>query len=365
MLGYKLGTVTWDSFDVLLSLGVFATVYLAGITSVSGGVVAGVLGFGGLAYYASSQWLGFDAYWYQIVTGMGLVLAVVLNPEGIVGPVHEAIDRFWSRRTTTAGTAPEGQSDRGLTVVERAEEPTAAVLRVHDLSVRYGGIVAVEKVAFDVADGAIVGLIGPNGAGKTTLIDAVSGFCPYGGSVTLAGRQLDGLAAHRRIRAGLGRTFQGIELWNELTVAENVTVGGSTRHRGEQAVNDTLGLLGISKLRDHHAGELSQGQRQLVSIARSLLGEPRVLLLDEPAAGLDSTESEWLAERLRVIRDAGTTILLVDHDMNLVLSLCDRIEVLDCGRHIASGSPDVIRADTTVMQAYLGSRHSTTEASSR
>jgi ABC-type branched-subunit amino acid transport system ATPase component len=340
-------------------------VYLAGITSVSGGVVAGVLGFGGLAYYASSQWLGFDAYWYQIVTGMGLVLAVVLNPEGVVGPVHEAIDRFWSRRTTTAGTAPEGQSDRGLTVVERAEEPTAAVLRVHDLSVRYGGIVAVEKVAFDVADGAIVGLIGPNGAGKTTLIDAVSGFCPYRGSVTLAGRQLDGLAAHRRIRAGLGRTFQGIELWNELTVAENVTVGGSTRHRGEKAVNDTLGLLGISKLRDHHAGELSQGQRQLVSIARSLLGEPRVLLLDEPAAGLDSTESEWLAERLRVIRDAGTTILLVDHDMNLVLSLCDRIEVLDCGRHIASGSPDVIRTDTTVMQAYLGSRHSTTQASSR
>jgi ABC-type branched-subunit amino acid transport system ATPase component/ABC-type branched-subunit amino acid transport system permease subunit len=365
MLGYKLGTVTWDSFDVLLSLGVFATVYLAGITSVSGGVVAGVLGFGGLAYYASSQWLGFDAYWYQIVTGIGLVLAVVLNPEGVVGPVHEAIDRFWSRRTTTAGTVPSGRSDRGLTVVERAEEPTAALLRVHDLSVRYGGIVAVEKVAFDVADGAIVGLIGPNGAGKTTLIDAVSGFCPYGGSVTLAGRQLDGLAAHRRIRAGLGRTFQGIELWNELTVAENVTVGGSTRHRGEKAVNDTLGVLGISKLRDHHAGELSQGQRQLVSIARSLLGEPRVLLLDEPAAGLDSTESEWLAERLRVIRDAGTTILLVDHDMNLVLSLCDRIEVLDCGRHIASGSPDVIRTDTTVMQAYLGSRHSTTEASSR
>jgi ABC-type branched-subunit amino acid transport system ATPase component/ABC-type branched-subunit amino acid transport system permease subunit len=365
MLGYKLGTVTFDSFDVLLGLGVFATVYLAGITSVSGGVLAGVLGFGGLAYYASTQWFGFDAYWYQIVTGVGLVLSVVLNPEGIVGPVHEAIARLRARRAATAGTAPAAQPARRLAVVERADEPAGAMLGVRDMSVRYGGIVAVDRVDFDVPAGAIVGLIGPNGAGKTTLIDAVSGFCSYQGSVTLAGRPLDKLAPHRRIRAGLGRTFQGIELWNELTVAENVTVGGSARHRSAKAADQTLALLGISNLREHHAGELSQGQRQLVSIARSLLGQPRVLLLDEPAAGLDSTESEWLAERLRDIRDAGTTILLVDHDMNLVLTLCDHIEVLDCGRHIASGSPDAVRGDSAVTDAYLGSRHGATEASAR
>jgi ABC-type branched-subunit amino acid transport system ATPase component len=245
--------------------------------------------------------------------------------------VHEAIARLRARRAATAGTAPAAQPARRLAVVERADEPAGALLGVRDMSVRYGGIVAVDRVDFDVPAGAIVGLIGPNGAGKTTLIDAVSGFCSYQGSVTLAGRPLDKLAPHRSAKA----------------------------------VDQTLALLGISNLREHHAGELSQGQRQLVSIARSLLGQPRVLLLDEPAAGLDSTESEWLAQRLRDIRNAGTTILLVDHDMNLVLTLCDHIEVLDCGRHIASGSPDAVRGDSAVTDAYLGSRHGATEASAR
>jgi ABC-type branched-subunit amino acid transport system ATPase component len=233
------------------------------------------------------------------------------------------------------------------------------VLSVRDLTVRYGAVAAVSKVSFSVPEGSIVGLIGPNGAGKTSLIDAVTGFTSYEGSVALTGRSLDGLRPHQRTRAGLGRTFQAIELWDDLTVGENVGVGsGPKSSPGASDVEDLLGLLGIAALRDRPTGELSQGQRQLASIARSLLGRPKVLLLDEPAAGLDTNESLWLGERLRAVRDRGVTILLVDHDMGLVLSLCDEIRVLNFGALIASGTPEAIRGDAVVSEAYLGSTHS-------
>lgn len=365
LLGYKLGNVTFDSFDVLLGLGVFATVYLAGITSVSGGVLAGILGFGGLAYFASTEWLNFDGNWYQIVTGIGLVVSVVLYPEGMVGPIHRAVGAARARRRSRQPVAPTStRPERSLSVVEQSAD-SRSLLSVRELTVRYSGTVAVDEVSFDVPEGAIVGLIGPNGAGKTTLIDAVSGFCDYGGSVDLCGSSLDGLPPYRRIRAGLGRTFQGIELWNDLTVAENIVVGHGAARRDPALVDRTFGLLGLDELRDRTAGELSQGERQLVSIARSLLAQPRVLLLDEPAAGLDSTESAWLSERLREIRDSGVTVVLIDHDMGLVLNLCDRIEVLDCGVHIASGEPHAIRSDKAVTDAYLGTRHGTPQASSQ
>jgi ABC-type branched-subunit amino acid transport system ATPase component len=195
---------------------------------------------------------------------------------------------------------------------------------------------------------------------------------------------LQRLKPHQRIRAGLGRTFQAIELWEDLTVEENVVVGlaaAAGRHRpsgyhpasgdgvsgdGAAARRDGLGevfdLLGLGEVRDRPAGELSQGQRQLVSIARALVGRPKVLLLDEPAGGLDSSESLWLGERLRKIRDSGVTILLIDHDMHLVLNLCDQIQVLNFGKIIAAGPPAAIRADRAVAEAYLGSTHATPTA---
>jgi ABC-type branched-subunit amino acid transport system ATPase component len=237
------------------------------------------------------------------------------------------------------------------------------VLAVRDLSVRYGGVLAVDAVSFDVCRGAIVGLIGPNGAGKTTVIDAISGFCRYRGTVELDGSGIDELKPYRRVRAGLGRTFQGIELWNELTVAENVLVGPGAAGRDHDDVSTLFSLLRLDPLRDRPASELSQGQRQLVSIARALVAKPAVVLLDEPAAGLDSTESGWLAERLRDVRDAGTTVLLVDHDMNLVLDVCDHIEVLDVGQIIARGGADDIRRDRRVAAAYLGTTHALPEVS--
>jgi ABC-type branched-subunit amino acid transport system ATPase component len=230
------------------------------------------------------------------------------------------------------------------------------------VSVRYGGVVAVNNVSFDVPRGRIVGLIGPNGAGKTTLIDALSGFARASGRLTLGDLAMESLAPHERARAGLGRTFQSIELYDDLSVEENVSIGlAAARSRrpqdSERTLADTLAVLGIAELRHRPAAELSQGQRQLVSVARALVGRPEVLLLDEPAAGLDTKESSWLGERLGAIRATGVTILIVDHDMQLVLNLCDEIRVLNFGEEIAFGSPEVIRNDRAVAAAYLGDTH--------
>ena len=219
-------------------------------------------------------------------------------------------------------------------------------------------------MSFDVRDGEIIGLIGPNGAGKTTFIDAISGFADATGSVTLEGDSLDGQRPYQRSRHGLGRTFQGIELYDDLSVRENVAVGTTAaRHRpdtatlGDDDLDRLFELLHLTPVVDRQVKELSQGQRQLVSDARALAGRPRVVLLDEPAAGLHSTESLWLGHRLRAIRDAGVTVVMIDHDMELVLAVCDRIVVLDLGKVIAIGTPDEIRNDPAVTSAYLGATH--------
>ena len=233
---------------------------------------------------------------------------------------------------------------------------------------RYGGVVANEDVTFEVYPGEIVGLIGPNGAGKTTLLDAISGYARATGSVELLGRKLDALKPYQRSRDGLGRTFQGIELYDDLSVRENVEVGTTAARfsRGGEAqsspgVDDYFNILDLAAVADDPVRQLSVGQRQLVSITRALAGRPTIVLLDEPAAGLDVTESRWLGERLRAIRDAGTTVLMVDHDMGLVLDVCDRIVVLDLGRVIAVGTPGEIERNAEVRRAYLGTTHAHAE----
>ena len=196
----------------------------------------------------------------------------------------------------------------------------------------------------------------------------MSGFADAAGSVVLDGERLDGRRPHERSRRGLGRTFQGIELYDDLSVRENVTIGTTAaRHRGrptgsgDDDLERLFDVLHLTPVVDRPVKELSQGRRQLVSVARALAGRPRVVLLDEPAAGLDSTESVWLGHRLRAIRDAGLTIVMVDHNMELVLEVCDRIVVLDLGRVIAIGTPDEIRNDPVVTSAYLGVAHARQE----
>jgi ABC-type branched-subunit amino acid transport system ATPase component len=230
---------------------------------------------------------------------------------------------------------------------------------VTHLDVRYSGIAALTDVSVEITRGGIVGLIGPNGAGKTTFLDALGGLVAATGQVVFDGRSLDG-AAHTRARRGIARTFQGLDLYEQLTVAENVRIGRniSAEHGDDGRITSLLAGFGLEDDADTFVGELTQGQRQLVSIARSLAGRPALLLLDEPAAGLDTTESAWLGTHLESIRDGGTSILLVEHDMALVSSVCDDIFVLDFGQIIAHGTPAEIHASAAVATAYLGTtRH--------
>ena len=224
------------------------------------------------------------------------------------------------------------------------------LLRTVDLSVTYGGVRAVHELSIDVDAGELVGLIGPNGAGKTTCIDAVCGFTAHDGSVVLDGVSLDGLRPDVRARRGVVRSFQQVELFDDLDVRGNLLVAADG---GD--VSAAVDAFDIAHLLDRPTAALSEGERKLVGLARVLARGPRVLLLDEPAAGLDTSESRDLGARLRRVTDRGVGVLLVDHDMELVLGVCDRVHVIDRGTLVASGTPDVVRRHPEVIAAYLGS----------
>ena len=243
------------------------------------------------------------------------------------------------------------------------------LLHVDALSVSYGGLRAVDNFSMHIDDGTIVGLIGPNGAGKTTFIDALTGFTPSTGSVDFNGAPITGLPAHKLARQGLTRTFQSLELFEDLSVRENLQTASSTprwwsvltdlvvpqRARSDENLAWALSILDLDDVADEMPSEMSHGRRKLVSVARALVTRPKLLLLDEPAAGLSSSESLEFGEELKKLRSAGTTIFLVDHDMGLVLSTCDYIYVLNFGKLIAEGTPTEIRKNPDVITAYLGS----------
>jgi branched-chain amino acid transport system ATP-binding protein len=246
---------------------------------------------------------------------------------------------------------------------------TQALLSVEDLRVAYGGVVAVQDVTMSLEAGRVIGLIGPNGAGKTSFIDALTGYAPItSGRVRFAGTDITELRAHRRARAGLVRTFQSVELFDDLTVRENVLLGGqdprilralagllSPRDAPEpDRVRWALEAMGLADVASRFPTEVSFGRRKLIGVARALARRPPLLLLDEPAAGLDPSETQELAERLRELPAQGVTVLLVDHDMSLVLGVCDHVYVLDYGALIAAGTPAEIRANPDVIGAYLG-----------
>jgi branched-chain amino acid transport system ATP-binding protein len=246
----------------------------------------------------------------------------------------------------------------------------SALLQTHDLTVSYGGLHANSLVNISAEKGKLTGLIGPNGAGKTTLIDALTGFTPItSGRAEFRGADLDGVSPSDRALNGLVRTFQSLELFEDLTVWDNLIVMAEKtkwwsfladfvspkRLLGiEQQAQWALDLLNLEEFRDRLTLDLSHGQRKLVSVARALAAKPELLLLDEPAAGLDTVESQQLGKHLRSILTQDISIFLIDHDMGLVLSVCDYIYVLDFGKIIAEGTPAEIRAHPEVKRAYLG-----------
>jgi branched-chain amino acid transport system ATP-binding protein len=235
-----------------------------------------------------------------------------------------------------------------------------SLLRVRNVTVRFGGNVALDDVALDASPGEVTGLIGPNGAGKTTLFNVITGLLvPQRGEVRLAGADLTRMAPFRRARAGMARTFQRLELFGLLTVRENVELAVALRRSagsvGTAAKTDALlELVGLSDAADVRSDELPTGRARLVELARALATNPRVLLLDEPASGQDENETEAFGLLLGRIAADGVAVVLVEHDMQLVMQTCQRIHVLDFGRILAVGTPREIQTDRAVLEAYLG-----------
>ncbi len=233
------------------------------------------------------------------------------------------------------------------------------ILELNAITKKFGGLVANENVSFDVEEGEIVGVVGPNGAGKTTLFNSISGaFLPTSGSITFNGKDITSLPAHECAKIGIGRTFQIPQSLNEMTVWENVIVGAlchtSNMNEAMHKVNEVLELCGMEKFRDMLAGKLNVAQKKRLEIARAMATDPKLLLLDETMAGLTATERKEAVDLIRKINSMGVAILTIEHNMDVVMSVSNRVVVLVSGRLLMVGSPQEVVSNPEVISAYLG-----------
>ena len=361
------GFIAPGQFDPRVSFTLLLAVVLGGLTSPYGGALGVLLILGPSELFPSAfDWLER----YQIVAWGPVALLVVFRwPDGVAGAVSRLVRRI--RGPSDLMAAPDAHPESPMLGAsgERAGEP---MLVVRGLGKSFGGLRALHDVSFQVRAATIHALIGPNGSGKTTLLDCVTGLLRAGdGEIAIDGRRLDGLAPHKVAALGVARTFQQVALFGSMTAEENVLVGAHLRmpgglgsgaagipSRGEaEAVREARSLLstvGLNGKERDLAGALSYGQRKRLELARALALHPRLLLLDEPAAGRNEPEILELGRFLKRLRAAGLTILLVEHHMNFVLSLADTVTVLDEGRVVAEGAPGLVRTDPAVVEAYLG-----------
>ena len=376
LIGYSRGQLSADSFTALTGLSLLAFAYLGGITSISGAIVAGTLAPLGIGFVVLDRLLNLGAS-YGVFAGLSLIVTAVMNPEGISGATRQNVKNLVRRirgenKHADAPVDIQPQATVPTVGAARPARPTfddrPLVLDADKITVQFGGLRANDEVSLQVRQGKIVGLIGPNGAGKTTFIDAITGFVPSTGKLTFNGADFTGMKPHQRARSGLSRTWQSLELFSDLTVAENLQVANEptsaksvaldlvapNRAAGLEQVQWALTLMGLADKADASPSSLPLGQQKLVGVARALAGRPKLVMMDEPAAGLDSHESRVLGDRLFEIVNHNISIFLIDHDMGLVLNVCDYIYVLDFGRVIAQGTPAQIRANDAVVTAYLG-----------
>jgi ABC-type branched-subunit amino acid transport system ATPase component/branched-subunit amino acid ABC-type transport system permease component len=389
LLGFESQILVFTQFDPITSINGVTQNAVGGVAHVSGALLGSGLAPGGVGGYILNQFGSLNA-WLTVISGVSVLLILAQNPDGLAGAIADRSDPV-SRLLVRTGRAVKGlvpaprlprpargqhqartqhQVETTEGAVSQRRPASETKLQVRGVTVRFGGVTAVDNVSLEVATGEIVGLVGPNGAGKTTLIDAMTGFVrPAAGSVTLDGADLSGLGPARRARSGLIRSFQGVELLDDLTVLENLLVAsdpgdlrsylydlvrpGRTGHSG--LIGEVAATLGLEDDLGVKPTDLPFGRRRLVSIARAILAQPRVLLLDEPAAGLNPTESEGLSVLIRRIAgELNVGILLVEHDMDLVMRTCSRLVVLNFGKTIADGPTQQVREDEGVVLAYMG-----------
>jgi sulfate-transporting ATPase len=365
LVGFRGQVVTYTQYNVFASINSLGYAVIGGLAFVLGAVFAAPNAIGGLGTRVIVDWIHLGNLWDLIIGSLLVFVILILHQNGIADVVTH------NRRPWEVLHLARRRVQRAPLPPAEVEPVAGATLSMSGVTVRFGSVVAVDDVSMEVRPGEVVGLIGPNGAGKTTLIDAVTGFVPLsGGSISLDGRRVDRMNATQRARLGLRRSFQSLELFEDVSVEENIRAGSDLRASRLSWLTDLfwpghhdLPSTAVAAVHEFelepHLGntpeELPYGRRRLVGIARTVASGPSIVMLDEPAAGLDENESADLARLIRRLADERNMgVLLVEHDVSLVMSTCDRVVVIDFGNVIAQGTPSEIRDHRAVRDAYLG-----------
>ncbi|GAA2588652.1 branched-chain amino acid ABC transporter ATP-binding protein/permease [Dactylosporangium fulvum] len=365
-------TITPDNIQ-FGALVVAMTMVIVGGWKSSLGTLVGVIIFTWLPPH-----LGMFQTWQAVIYSALVLVAAVLVPTGAAGVARAAASMIRDRRRRTGGTAavaagavPEAPAaPRPAAEIQRSLPDGGPVVEVQSLSVHFGGVKAVDDVSFTVQRGELFGILGPNGSGKSTLLAALTRFVdPVKGRIVFYGEDCTGIAQYALGRRGIARTFQTVRLLEDLRVVENVLLGNDRTGRGERSQpsarqkatrwHDALAALarvGLQGTELHYPSELSYGQQRRVEIARAIVGTPDVLLLDEPVAGMNREERIEIAALLRSLKDDGLTLILVEHDVEMMVSICDRLLAMNFGQEIAHGAPADVLAHPAVREAYLGRR---------